>query len=69
MRLGLLRAIRRYASFTPFLLTLALIFLGYSGLGISLLAEHHPAVGEHLGRRRAAAEQGFTLVGALLIIR
>lgn len=33
---GLLRSIQRYANYTPFLLTLALIFLGYSGLGISL---------------------------------
>ena len=33
---GLLKAIARNAHYTPFLLTLVLIFLGYSGLGISL---------------------------------
>ncbi len=32
---ALYRAIQRYAHYSPFLLTLALIFLGYSGLGIS----------------------------------
>ena len=33
---GLIKAIARKAHYTPFLLTLVLIFLGYSGLGISL---------------------------------
>ena len=33
---GLLKAVARNAHYTPFLLTLVLIFLGYSGLGISL---------------------------------
>ena len=33
---GLIRAVARNAHYTPFLLTLVLIFLGYSGLGISL---------------------------------
>ena len=32
----LLKAVARNAHYTPFLLTLLLVFLGYSGLGISL---------------------------------
>ncbi|MGY2498928.1 cytochrome d ubiquinol oxidase subunit II, partial [Klebsiella pneumoniae] len=33
---ALVRAVARNAHYAPFLLTLVLIFLGYSGLGISL---------------------------------
>jgi len=39
--------------------------------GHQSVAEHHPALDIHLGRRRAAAppqSQGFALVGALFII-
>jgi len=52
----------------PFLLTLALVFLGYSGLGISLWPNIVPP---DISIREAAGPPqslGFTLVGALLII-
>lgn len=52
----------------PFLLTLALVFLGYSGLGISVWPNIIPpdiSIWEASG---PAQSQGFTLVGALLII-
>ncbi len=64
----LLRALRREAHVAPFLLTLALIFLGYSGLGISLWPNVIPP---DVTIREAAGppqSMGFTLVGALLII-
>ena len=65
---GLLRALRRDSHITPFVLTLALIFLGYSGLGISLWPHIIPpsiSIWEAAG---PAQSLGFTLVGALLII-
>jgi cytochrome bd ubiquinol oxidase subunit II len=52
----------------PFLLTLALVFLGYTGLGISLWPNVIPP---HVSIWQAAGPPqslGFTLVGALLII-
>ncbi|HYD75863.1 cytochrome d ubiquinol oxidase subunit II [Ramlibacter sp.] len=52
----------------PFVLTLALVFLGYSGLGISLWPNVIPpdiSIWEAAGPPQAL---GFTLVGALLII-
>jgi len=53
---------------TPFMLTLCLLFLGYSGLGISLWPNIIPPA---ISIREAAApaqSMGFALVGALLII-
>ena len=64
----LLRALRRDRHVAPFLLTLALIFLGYSGLGISLWPNVIPP---DVTIREAAGppqSMGFTLVGALLIM-
>jgi cytochrome bd ubiquinol oxidase subunit II len=52
----------------PFLLTLALVFLGYSGLGISLWPNVLPpstSIWEAAGPPQSL---GFTLVGALLIV-
>src|SRR3546814_9341805 len=52
----------------PFLLTLALIFLGYSGLGISVWPNIIPpdiSIWEASGPPQS---QGFALVGALLIL-
>lgn len=65
---GLLRSIKRYAHYTPFLLTLALIFLGYSGLGISLWPNIIPPSVSIWDAAAPPQSQGFTLVGALLII-
>lgn len=64
----LLRALSRGREVSPFLLTLALIFLGYSGLGISLWPNIIPpdiSIWEAAGPPQSL---GFTLVGALLII-
>lgn len=65
---ALLRALRRGAHTLPFLLTLGLVFLGYSGLGISLWPHVIPpsiSIWEAAG---PAQSLGFALVGALLII-
>ncbi|MBB3104365.1 cytochrome d ubiquinol oxidase subunit II [Azomonas macrocytogenes] len=64
----LLKAIDRYSTYSPFLLTLAIVFLGYSGLGISLWPNIIPP---HISIWEAASppqSQGFALVGALFIV-
>ena len=65
---GLLRALRRDSHITPFVLTLALIFLGYTGLGISLWPHIIPPSISIWEASGPAQSLGFTLVGALLII-
>jgi cytochrome d ubiquinol oxidase subunit II len=65
---ALLLALAQDRHATPFLLALFLIFLGYSGLGISLWPHIVPP---HLTIKAAAGPPqslGFTLVGAVLII-
>ena len=64
----LLRALRRGAELAPFLLTLALVFLGYSGLGISLWPNVIPPSTTIWEAAGPPESLGFTLVGALLII-
>jgi cytochrome d ubiquinol oxidase subunit II len=64
----ILRVLERPTHAAPFLLTLVLLFLGYSGLGISLWPNIIPP---SISIRAAAAppqSMGFLLVGALLII-
>ncbi|MGY0619440.1 cytochrome d ubiquinol oxidase subunit II [Lysobacter sp. A378] len=64
----LLRELGRDAHVSPFLLTLALVFLGYSGLGVSLWPNIIPpdiSIWEAAGPPQSL---GFTLVGALLVI-
>ena len=64
----LLRSVANDDNIKPFVLTLILIFLGYSGLGISLWPNIVPG---SLSIWQAAAppqSQGFALVGALFII-
>ncbi len=64
----LLRSLKRGGEAAPFLLTLALVFLGYSGLGISLWPNVIPP-GTTIWQAAAPPQSlGFTLVGALLII-
>ena len=65
---ALLRAIRKNAHYAPFLLTLALIFLGYSGLGISLWPNIIPPSVSIWEAAASPKSQAFTLVGALFII-
>ena len=63
----LLRTLRGDAHAAPFVLTLALVFLGYSGLGISLWPNIIPpdiSIWEAAGPPQSL---GFALVGALLI--
>lgn len=64
----LMRAINLQQQVTPFLCTLALIFLGYSGLGISLWPNIIPPAVSIWDASAPPQSQGFTLVGALLII-
>ncbi|MBS9427008.1 cytochrome d ubiquinol oxidase subunit II [Photorhabdus akhurstii] len=64
----LLHSIKRQTHYTPFLSALLLVFLGYSGLGISIWPNLIPPA---ISYEAAAAPQqslGFMLVGALLII-
>ncbi|ATB67159.1 cytochrome d ubiquinol oxidase subunit II [Pseudomonas mosselii] len=65
---GLLRAVARNAHYTPFLLTLALIFLGYSGLGISLWPNIIPPSVSIWDAAAPPQSQGFMLVGTLFIL-
>ena len=65
---GLLRAVARNAHYTPFLLTLALIFLGYSGLGISLWPNIIPPSISIWDAAAPPQSQGFMLVGTLFIL-
>ncbi|NQD94769.1 cytochrome d ubiquinol oxidase subunit II [Pseudomonas sp. CrR25] len=65
---ALLRAVARNAHYSPFLLTLALIFLGYSGLGISLWPNIIPPAVSIWDAAAPPQSQGFILVGALFII-
>jgi cytochrome bd ubiquinol oxidase subunit II len=64
----LLRSLRREHHVGPFLFTLALVFLGYSGLGISLWPNVIPpdiSIWEAAGPPQSL---GFALVGALFIM-
>jgi hypothetical protein len=65
---GLIRAVARNAHYTPFLLTLVLIFLGYSGLGISLWPNIIPPSISIWDAAAPPQSQGFMLVGTLFII-
>ena len=65
---GIVRGVKRHAHYSPFLLTLALVFLGFSGLGISIWPNIIPP---DISIWQAASSQqslSFMLVGALLII-
>lgn len=64
----LLRAVAKNSQVTPFLFTLALIFLCYSGLGIGLWPNIVPPVLTIWEAASPPQSQGFALVGALLII-
>ncbi|CAG8868122.1 Cytochrome bd-I ubiquinol oxidase subunit 2 [Pseudomonas fluorescens] len=65
---GLLRAVASEANYRPFLLTLVLIFLGYSGLGISLWPNIIPPSISIWDAAAPPQSQGFMLVGTLFII-
>ena len=65
---GLFWALRRDTHYAPFLLTLALIFLSYSGLGISLWPNVIPPSVSIWDAAGPAQSLGFTLVGTLFIV-
>lgn len=65
---GLLRALKGSSHGLPFALTLALVFLGYSGLGISIWPNILPPDITFWDAAGPPQSLGFTLVGALLII-
>jgi cytochrome d ubiquinol oxidase subunit II len=65
---ALLRALRCGAHVVPFLLTLGLIFLGYSGLGISLWPNIIPPSVSIWEAAGPAQSLGFTLIGTLFIL-
>jgi cytochrome d ubiquinol oxidase subunit II len=65
---ALLRAVANNAHHAPFVLTLVLIFLGYSGLGISLWPNVVPPSISIWDAAAPPQSQGFMLVGALFII-
>lgn len=62
------KAVARNANYLPFLLTLVLIFLGYSGLGISLWPNIVPPSISIWDASSPPQSQGFMLVGTLFII-
>ena len=66
--LALLRALANGAHIAPFLLTLALIFLSYSGLGISLWPNIIPPAVSIWDAAGPDESLGFTLVGTLFIV-
>lgn len=65
---GLWRSVSRQAHYTPFLLTLLLIFLGYSGLGISLWPHIIPPAISIWDAASPPQSQSFMLVGTLFIL-
>lgn len=65
---GILRGVQRGAHYSPFLLTLGLIFLGFSGLGISLWPMIVPPAITLWQAASPPGSQAFMLVGSLLII-
>jgi cytochrome d ubiquinol oxidase subunit II len=64
----LAKSLRNESQAAPFVLTLALVFLGYSGLGISLWPYIIPPDVSIHAAAGPPQSLGFTLVGALLIV-
>lgn len=64
----LARSVAKRNQMRPFIYTLLLVFLGYSGLGISLWPNIIPPAISLWDAASPPQSQGFTLVGALLII-
>lgn len=64
----LLKSLSKDSHVEPFLLSLVLLFLGYTGLVISLWPQIVPPSLSIWQAAAPAASMGFTLVGALLII-
>ncbi|APG05795.1 cytochrome d ubiquinol oxidase subunit II [Luteibacter rhizovicinus DSM 16549] len=65
---GILVAVKRGAERLPFLLTLAIVFLGYSGLLISIFPNIIPPSLDIWAASAPRSSQVFTLVGAAIVI-
>ncbi|AJI96422.1 cytochrome d ubiquinol oxidase, subunit II [Yersinia ruckeri] len=65
---ALLRSVQLRGHYAPFLLTLLLVFLGYSGLGISIWPYLIPPSITFWAAAAPPQSLGFMLVGALFII-
>lgn len=65
---ALVRAVIRHREIQPFVLTLALIFLAYTGLGISLWPNIVPPDISIWQAAAPAKSQSFTLVGVLVLV-
>ena len=65
---GLIRSVANKGHYLPFILTLVLIFLGYSGLGISLWPHIIPPSVTIWDAASPPQSQAFVLVGTLFII-
>ncbi len=65
---ALLKSVSQRAHYMPFIMTLILIFLGYSGLGISLWPNIIPPSISIWDAASPPQSQGFILVGTLFII-
>jgi cytochrome d ubiquinol oxidase subunit II len=65
---AMLRVLKRETQASPFMLALLLLFLGYSGLAISLWPNIIPPAVSIREAAAPAESMGFTLVGALLVI-
>jgi cytochrome d ubiquinol oxidase subunit II len=65
---GILRTLKRDSHAAPFVLALLLLFLGYTGLAISLWPHIIPPSISIWDAAAPPESMGFTLVGALLII-
>lgn len=65
---GILRALKRGAHYSPFLLTLMLVFLGFTGLGISIWPNIIPPSISIWQASAPTQSLGFMLIGGLLII-
>jgi cytochrome d ubiquinol oxidase subunit II len=66
--IGILTSVRRGADRAPFLLTLAIVFLGYSGLLISIFPNIIPPSLTIWEASAPRSSQLFTLVGAAIVI-
>ena len=67
-RTGIQRGVKRGAHYSPFILTLLLVFLGLSGLGISIWPHLIPPAISLWDAAAPPQSLGFMLVGALFII-
>ncbi|CAI1807938.1 Cytochrome d ubiquinol oxidase subunit 2 [Serratia ficaria] len=68
LSVGIIKFSKNKASYGPFILTLGLVFIGFSGLGISIWPNIIPPSISIWAAASPPQSQGFMLVGGLLII-